>query len=96
VVNVIRSAASAYPAQTELLAAAPIFEWIDRNFLRHDPFAFAGIDFQEFAFLCSAEVDVDPNGVYCVGSGAVGLSLNPSKVANRALVGAEKERPIRF
>lgn len=81
----VRPAVSAYPAQADLLAADPLFPWIDRNFLRCDPFAFNGYDFQDFCLRCSAEFGVDPNGVYCAGSGAVGLSLNPEKMLDGVL-----------
>lgn len=67
------------------MAADPVFEWIDRHFLRCDPFAFAGFDFQEFALRCSAEFKVDPNGIFCAGSGAVGLSINPDNITGRTL-----------
>ncbi|WIM87897.1 hypothetical protein PT015_24280 [Candidatus Mycobacterium wuenschmannii] len=79
-VDVMRPAGSAYPGQRELLAAAPVFDWIDRHFLRCDPFAFGHADFQEFALRCSKEFKVDPNGIFCGGSGAVGLSINPEKM----------------
>lgn len=80
-----RPPSGAYPTQQELLESEPIFEWLDRSFLRCDPYAFAGADFQGFALLCSQIFDVDPNGVFCIGSGAVGLSLNPAKVVDRRL-----------
>lgn len=76
----IAAAVGVYPTQTELLAADPIFDWIDRHVLRNDPFAFANANFQEFTFRCASKFKVDPNGVFCVGSGAVGLSINPGKV----------------
>lgn len=75
-----RPESGVYPDEAELLAANPIFEWLDRNYLRCDPFAFANLDFQSFALECAREFSVDPNGVFCIGSGAIGLSLNPSKV----------------
>jgi hypothetical protein len=76
---------SSYPEQSELLAATPVFEWIDRHFLRSDPFAFAQADFREFALRCSTRLNVDPNGIFCGGSGAVGLSINPEKMIGKNL-----------
>lgn len=77
-----RPAVAGYPDQTEMLGASRVFEWIDRHFLRCDPYAFQGADYQEFVLTCAASLGVDPNGVFCIGSGAVGLSLNPSKISN--------------
>lgn len=73
------------PTQDDLLKADPVFEWIDRHFLRPDPFAFATANFQEFTLKCAAEFDLDPNGIYCIGSGAIGLSLNPGKISKGSL-----------
>ena len=75
-----RPATATYPSQEELLSAQSPFDWIDRNFLRCDPFAFRSSDFQAFALTCSDSLGVDPNGVFCIGSAAVGLSLNPGKI----------------
>ncbi|MDY0912916.1 hypothetical protein [Rathayibacter festucae] len=71
-----------YPNQAELLGADPLLPWIDKNFIRPDPYSFASADFRDFALHVSNELKVDPNGVFCIGSGAVGLSLNPEKVDN--------------
>lgn len=76
---------AAYPTQAEILDASPVFDWIDRHYLRCDPYAFRGADFQDFVLLCGASLGVDPNGVFCIGSGAVGLSLNPGKIVNGSL-----------
>jgi len=35
--------------------------------------------------LIRSELDVDPNGIYCVGSGAVGFSLSPKKMRTTGL-----------
>lgn len=78
---------AAYPSQTEILGATDVFDWIDRNFLRCDPYAFRGANFQEFVLTCVSSLGVDPNGVYVIGSGAVGLSLNPSKISGGRLKG---------
>lgn len=68
-----------------MLSAEPVFEWLDRHFLRHDPLAFQSDDFSEFALNVSKHLEVDPNGVFCIGSGAVGLSLNPKKASGGSL-----------
>ncbi|MBF4162501.1 hypothetical protein [Nocardioides acrostichi] len=58
--------------------------WIDRNFLRMDPYAFVSTDgnnlFPEFVHDAAQAFEVDPNGIYCIGSGAIGLSCNPKNV----------------
>ncbi|MBT1620002.1 hypothetical protein KK090_12120 [Curtobacterium flaccumfaciens pv. poinsettiae] len=75
-----------YPDQAEIVSADPLFDWIDRRFLRADPFAFGNEEnFRQFALACSSSFGVDPNGVFCTGSGAIGLSLNPEKVADGQL-----------
>jgi len=76
---------ASYPTQVEMLEASPVFDWIDRHYLRCDPYAFRGADFQDFVLQCGTSLGVDPNGVFCIGSGAVGLSLNPSKIVDRSL-----------
>ncbi|MGG5259209.1 hypothetical protein [Phycicoccus avicenniae] len=48
-----------------------------------DPYAFdstAGNLFSEFVHDAAQAFEVDPNGIYCIGSGAVGLSCNPRNV----------------
>lgn len=80
-----RPAGGGYPDEAELLSAAPVFDWIDANFLRCDPYAFQGRDFQGFVLTCASSLGVEPNGVFCIGSGAVGLSLNPGKIVNGQL-----------
>lgn len=74
-----------YPTQDDLLGATPVFNWIDKHFLRCDPYAFRGADYQEFVLTCVSSLGVDPNGVFCIGSGAVGLSLNPGKIQGGVL-----------
>lgn len=69
-----------YPTQADIQRAEPLLAWIDREFLRSDPFAFVGSEFREFVNATVDEFDVDPNGIYCIGSGAIGLSLNPGKM----------------
>lgn len=81
----IRPIVADYADQAEIVAAAPVFGWVDRSYLRCDPYAFRDADFQDFALTCSSALGVDPNGVYCIGSGAVGLSLNPEKMAGGLL-----------
>jgi hypothetical protein len=74
-----------YPTQSELILHGRDSRWLDVHFLRPDPFAFRSTDFRQFAALIGSELDVESNGVYCVGSGAVGLSLNPKNVKRRHL-----------
>lgn len=69
----------AYPEQEDVVNADPLLEWIDGEFLRFDPFAFKDAGFRSVVSLISREYDVDPNGIYCIGSGAIGLSVNPKK-----------------
>lgn len=72
---------AAYPSEQDALSAAPLIEWIDRHFLRHDPFAFPSSDaFLEFRLSATRALDVEAYGVFCIGSGAIGLSLNPRKM----------------
>jgi hypothetical protein len=68
-----------YPSESELLSADPLLQWIDEHFLRADPFAFKDSGFRAVISAVAAELDVEPNGIFCIGSGAIGLSLNPSK-----------------
>lgn len=77
--------AGQYPLQEEIIKADPLLEWIDKHFLRSDPFAFQGADFWPLIALISEELEIDANGIYCIGSGAVGLSLNPSKIQDSTM-----------
>ena len=72
----------AYPSQDDLASASDVLVWIDEEFLRPDPAAFATArePFTSIATDISRQLDVDRNGIYCIGSGAVGLSTNPSKI----------------
>lgn len=74
----------AYPEEAELLGVSDPPRWIDQHFLRQDPFAFAGgaFSFHNAACTLADTLDVERNGIFCIGSGAVGLSINPSKIAN--------------
>lgn len=81
-----------YPVQAEVeaLENAEIPHWIDRRFLRPDPLAFASNAgpenyFADFAHECSLSFNIDPNGIYCIGSGAVGLSFSPRKIVGARL-----------
>lgn len=76
-----------YPSAEEALTAVPVLGWIDSRFLRPDPFAFhqVGVDFRSFVARVAEEFSVEPNGVFCVGSGAIGSSLNPGKMLGRTL-----------
>jgi hypothetical protein len=74
-----------YPEQQELLQADPLLEWIDDHFLRLDPYAFRESSFRQVISLVSKELGVDANGVFVIGSGAIGLSLNPSNAEDGIL-----------
>lgn len=77
-----------YPTTEDLIEASNLPVWIDRHFLRQDPFAFsqgAHNAFFDFIEECSRELNVDANSIYCIGSGAIGLSFNPSKMAGGEL-----------
>lgn len=74
-----------YPTEADLLNAHADPSWIDDFYLRSDPFAFRQTSFRPVVSLITKEFDVDANGVFCIGSGAVGLSLNPEKVTGNAL-----------
>jgi len=75
----------AYPGQEQVIGADPLLEWIDEHFLRPDPFAFEGLDFRTVARTVSRELAVDANGIFLIGSGAIGLSLNPQNTVNGSL-----------
>ena len=83
-----------YPTQGELLGADPVPEWLDEHFLRQDPFAFRRTGFRRVVRLVSTQLDVDANGVYCIGSGAVGLSLSPRKIVDDNLKPFDDESDI--
>lgn len=72
-----------YPEERELLSAEDPPCWIDRHFLRQDPFAFgrSALSFHDAACDLSARLDVERNGIFCIGSGAIGLSINPEKIS---------------
>lgn len=77
-----------YPTQQELLEAKSLpTYWIDRHFLRPDPYAFSSVSksFNDLACDIADSLEVDRNGVFCIGSGAVGLSLNPKKIMSGQL-----------
>ncbi len=69
-----------YPTQDDVLRADPLLDWIDSEFLRPDPFAFPDNCFRSVIELVTKDLEVDPNGIFCIGSGAIGLSMNPSKI----------------
>ena len=74
----------AYPHETDLLGATDPPGWIDQHFLRQDPFAFAHgtLSFHSAACTLSESLDVERNGIFCIGSGAIGLSINPAKIVD--------------
>lgn len=85
-----------YPGEEELLKAADPPAWIDRNFLRQDPFAFDGapVSFHETACELAQLLDVERNGVFCIGSGAIGLSVNPNKMVHGSLKRFDEESDL--
>lgn len=73
-----------YPSESEVITAENPPDWIDRHFLRQDPFIFsdASSTFHDIACRVASELEVDRNGIFCIGSGAIGLSVNPLKLTN--------------
>jgi hypothetical protein len=74
-----------YPGAKDVLLAEPLLPWIDEHFIRPDPYAFDGRRFSKFVARTCEELGVDRNGVFCLGSGAIGLSLNPDNVVDGRL-----------
>ena len=72
-----------YLNETELLSAEDPPVWIDHHFLRQDPFAFHSgtLSFHDAACALACTLDVERNGIFCIGSGAIGLSINPHKIS---------------
>lgn len=88
---------SDYPDQEAVFRGHSAPTWVDRHVLRSDPAAFEVPDenlFHRFVQECSTSLDVDPNGVYCIGSGAIGLSFNPNKVVNDELKPFDKSSDL--
>ncbi|MGA2528892.1 MAG: hypothetical protein ABSG36_06980 [Acidimicrobiales bacterium] len=74
-----------YPTQDDVMMAKSVLRWIDEHYLRLDPFAFREVGFRPIISLISDQLSVDANGIYCAGSGAIGLSLNPDKISDGRL-----------
>lgn len=74
-----------YPGNDDILLAGDLLVWIDSNFLRSDPFAFQHAEWTEIRVDIAQKLDVEANGVFVIGSGAVGLSLNPRKMTGELL-----------
>lgn len=76
-----------YPSEDDILRVKVVLPWIDDHFLRNDPYAFKDVPdgFRSTAALIAKELDIDRNGIFCIGSGAVGLSLNPAKMSDGSL-----------
>lgn len=76
-----------YPDQEEIDGLSEDLVWIDEQFLRSDPAAFAtaSIPFTVLSTFIARELEIDRNGVFCVGSGAMGLSFNPGKISGSRL-----------
>lgn len=74
----------AYPDEAELIKVADPPRWIDQHFLRQDPHVFAGKtpSFHDTACELANRLDVERNGIFCIGSGAIGLSINPANIEN--------------
>lgn len=85
-----------YPNELELLGTVDVPYWIDKRFLRQDPYAFseASLSFHETACDISQALDVERNGIFCIGSGAVGLSLNPTKMVEGRLKRFDRESDL--
>lgn len=83
-----------YPSEQELLAADPLLEWIDEHVLRQDPYAFRDANFRPIIAKTVELLGVDANGVYCIGSGAVGLSMSPGKVDKGTLKAFDHESDL--
>lgn len=73
-----------YLEEAELLSAEDPPTWIDHHFLRQDPFAFhsGSLSFHDAACALALSLDVERNGIFCIGSGAIGLSINPQKISD--------------
>ncbi|WP_143202432.1 hypothetical protein [Amycolatopsis sp. CB00013] len=84
----------AYPDQDQIARCDPILDWIDEHYLRADPYAFSDSDFRPILRLLASRLEVDPNGIFCIGSGAVGLSLDPGKIADGKLKRFDHESDI--
>jgi hypothetical protein len=83
-----------YPIQAEVLGVDPLLPWIDEHLLRADPFAFRDVGFRPLVTSVASELDVDANGIYIIGSGAIGLSLNPKNIVNGALKAFDDQSDI--
>lgn len=83
-----------YPDEDQVLRCDPMLDWIDEHFLRPDPFAFRQANFPAISRLVASKLDVDPNGIFCIGSGAIGLSFSPKKIVDRKLKRFDKESDI--
>lgn len=78
---------SAYPSDEEILnvSVADAPEWVDFTFIRSDPFAFGAAAFDSFRRTASRGFEIDANGIFCLGSGALGWSMSPEKMIGRGL-----------
>lgn len=85
-----------YPTQDQVLAVTDPRGWIDAWFLRGDPWAFVSeeVDFVDISCEAAQKLGVDRNGVFCIGSGAIGLSLNPGKMVGGNLKQFNSESDI--
>lgn len=86
----------AYLEEAELLSAQDPPTWIDHHFLRQDPFAFqsATLSFHDAACVLARTLDVERNGIFCIGSGAIGLSINPNNISGGHLKHYDSESDL--
>lgn len=91
-----RHADVTYPSEDDVLRCDPVLTWIDDKYLRNDPYAFKDVadGFHSTASLIAQEFDVDRNGIFCIGSGAIGLSLNPANSTDGKLKRFDNESDL--
>lgn len=83
-----------YPTQSDLLDAQDTFDFLDEYLLCQDSFAFEGTGFGRFVRSFVESPGLDPNAVYCIGSRAVGWSLNPKNITDGQLKSFETDSDL--
>lgn len=88
--------ASGFPTDVEILdvQVEDAREWVDFTYIRSDPLAFGATAFDEFRRTASRGFDIDANGIFCLGSGALGWSLNPEKMIGPRLKAFDHESDL--